>query len=295
MKRFVFAGAGALMLGLALVFAACSDNSVDPLPAGNPNDPNFQIVNEEVAGQVFDGVDLALGFSTALVDSIPAPTAVRSHLGSRAATYSDLVFDNLDYALTNDWHIFNFQGYAVSESLTDTVDVSGVDSIQLLAAGTPITYPDETMDELIYNVHFSAANRAGTASREAVHRIDLTRVNPQTQETGIDGTVQEVLTLVHADSAGTCDLGVNVDFTADHVVIDFAGNDCPVSGSVNIALALSADCSGGGLSLAVDGNWSIAGHYTASGGAYTISDGEHVWLGVDDCGSGGAQSVGRFR
>lgn len=43
-----------------------------------------------------------------------------------------------------------------------------------------------------------------------------------------------------------------------------------------------------------DDNWTV-GQHTASGGAYTLSDGEHVWTRFDNCGTGGAQGATPFR
>lgn len=295
MRRFLFAGSACLLLGVVAVFSACSDTTTNPLPAGDPADPDFQFVEDEVSDQVFDGVDLSLEFSTELVDSIPGASGIRTGLRVHAAAYSALVFDSLNYSFINDWHVFDFWGYAVSESLEDTVDVSGVDSIQILAAGVPLQVPDSSTDQISFRAHFSAANRAGTATRDGVHRIDLGRTDPQTEVTNIDASAQEVFTFAHTTDSGTCDIGVNVDFTADNVVIDFAADDCPQSGTISIALALSADCSGGGLTLSVDGNWSIVGTFNGDTSNFTYSDGEHVWSGVDSCSAGGVQGIASLR
>jgi len=295
MRRFLFAGSACLLLGVVAVFSACSDNATDPLPAGDPADPAFQFVEDEVSDQVFDGVDLSLEFSTELVDSIPGASGIRTGMRVDAAAYSALVFDSLNYSFINNWHLFDFWGYAVSESLEDTVNVSGVDSIQILASGVPQQVPDSSTDQISFRAHFSAANRAGTATRNGVHRIDIRRDDPQTEVTNLDGSVQEAITFVHTDSGSSCDIAVNVDFTADNVVIDFAADGCPQSGTISIALALSADCGGGGLTLSVDGNWSIVGTFSGDTSHFNYSDGQHVWSRVESCGPGGAQTIASLR
>jgi hypothetical protein len=295
MKRFLIAGLACLLLALLSLFSACSDTVTNSLPAGDPADADFQFVEDEVSDQVFDGVDLSLQFSTELVDSIPGAAPLRPGMHVNAATYSALVFDSLSYSFTNDWHLFDFWGFAVSESLLDTVDVSGIDSIQILASGVPLQVPDESIDQISFRAHFSAANRAGTATRDGVHRIDISRTDPLTEVTNIDGSAQEAISFVHTDTSGSCDIDVNVDFSANDVVIDFAGNDCPQSGSVSIALALSADCTGGGLTLSIDGNWSVMGTYNGDIGNFTYSDGQNVWSGVDSCDTGGPQGIARLR
>lgn len=283
-----------LSSGVLLLLAACeSSNNPAGLTPGNNSDENFQFVSEEVVGDYsFQGVEIGLELSGALVDSIPGGSPVRGRWQAHPA-YEDgeLVIESYSYSLQGTWHVFQVSGYVAKYSPVDTFDLEAIDSIQLIADELPIVYPDSTMDGFNYKMQFDVWSRTNSDSVGGHHDVEVRLQDDLTGQ--LNALLAENIRFQHSDSIKTCDVSVANSFEATDVVIDLVGGGCPLGGSILLTSAISIDCqgSGGGFSTSVDGVWSIHGAFNGVTENYTVSNGSTVWTHSEPCGSAGAMSL----
>lgn len=283
MSRF-FTAAG---LGVLLLLAACnSSDDGSPLSPGNNSDENFQFVSEEVVGdRSFQGVELGINLSSALVDSIPSGSPSRRWLGARPAFEDgEVVILSYSYSLQGSWHVFQVGGFVAVSNPVDTFTLEAVDSIQLIADGSPIIYPDSTMDGFDCRLSFDVWSPTTSDSISGYHDLEMRTLDLTTL--GLNADVAENIRFQHSDSAMTCDVSVANSFVATDVEIDFAGDGCPLNGDIVLTSAISIDCQGLGsdFTASVDGVWSIHATYDGVNESYTVSNGSTIWTYTEPCG-----------
>jgi len=289
----------------AFLLAACglvllsgcesSDKATTPLTPGNNNDANFQFVSDEVVdGQAFEGVDLSLDLTGSLIDSISSGAPTRALWSVKPAIDGgELVIQSYSYSLQGTWHIFQVSGFVALYSPVDTLDLVGMDSIQLLSNEAPITYPDETMDGFQYRLTFNVWSRTDIDSASGHHDVQIRLVDSATAN--LSAEMGENIRFHHSDSVATCDVSLANSLQATDVLIDFGSGGCPLGGSVVLTSAISLDCqgTGGNFSTSVDGVWTIRGHFDGVTEDFTVTNGNTVWTSSEPCG-GPAQAALRF-
>jgi len=142
-----------IFAGLMLIAAGCSssDSDSNPLIPGNTNDANFQFVEEEViSNQAFEGIELSLDLSGELIDSIPGAIPVRGRFYAEPAIENgEIVIQSYSYSYQNDWHVFQISGFVAIDFPVDTLNLTGIDSIQVMFDGVPQQVPDDNTNSWI--------------------------------------------------------------------------------------------------------------------------------------------------
>lgn len=284
------------VLGSLVLLAGCnSSNDDSPLAPGSNTDENFQFVSEDVLGvHSFEGVELGLELSSTLVDSIPGASPSRRWRGPRPAIENgELVITSLSYVLQGTWHVFQVQGYVAGTNPVDTFDLEAVDSVQLIKDGSPILYPDSTMDGFDCRLTFDFWSRTTEDSVSGHHNVAVRLVDEFTL--GLNAHVDENIQFQHSDSAKTCDAQVANSLVLTDVELDLSGAGCALLGDILLSSAISVDCqgTGGGFSASVDGVWSIHAVFDGVTDSVTMSNGSNIWTYSEPCDSPAAISLGR--
>jgi hypothetical protein len=278
-----------MFAGLMLIAAGCSSSDTDsnPLIPGNNNDANFQFIEEEVVSeQAFEGIELSLDLAGELIDSIPgaAPTRKRFY-AEPAIENGTLVIESYSYSFQNNWHVFQVSGYVAIDFPVDTLDLTGIDSIQIMTDGVPQQVPDDFVNSFAFNAHFDVWSRTSSDSISADHQVTATLID--TSLIGIDADLGENIHFTRSDSLGSCDVDLANTFQATDIVMDFEGSGCPQSGTIVITTAVQFDCQGNQQnpwSLSLDGVWTITGTYDGQNENFTFTDGTNVWSASEPCG-----------
>jgi len=285
--------------GLALIAGCSSSNPADD-EFGDTNAVEFQLVQAFVGETSTDGVDRTLEVSFELFDSIPGVSPSPKSFNQRAASDEDVfVVDSFNYSYTNGWHIFAFWVWAADTVAGDTVDVSGLDSLQARDNGTPMQVPDSTMDELYIRCHWDVAlrnsNVAGSADNSInIINIDWNDVNPA----NINGAVTENLSGTVSDSQIVVDFSFSNSLIADDIVFNLATGDCPTAGTLdlNSAIDISAVRTIGASedTVNINGNWEITAAFSGNDVTVTYYDGTTYWQTTETCSSPSASPMSRW-
>lgn len=298
-------------LGISLTFISGCDGGKDDKSTGpgtgNPIDSTY------VTG-LFGGDDLfgtpyeSYVLSFALLDSIPGGATPKSTGGFKGLQDGDeevAITAVGSYSYSNGWHIFQFEATVIDLVTYDTIDVVGIDSVQVLEDGQPVQYPTlwTQMDGLKARTHADLDDRSGYSHGDMHHLVDFS-IDTVAGETviTIDGTVHDTLSASGGDDVSWCD----IDLTLDQAVINlqvYADNqegDCPLSGYVTAAVSLEVLCVGEGQgsldSLSISGTWTITATVNDNNTVtITYSDGTTVWTITESCdGSGSVERSSPF-
>jgi hypothetical protein len=282
--------------GIMLIAIGCSssDNESNPLVPGNSNDANFRFIEEEVVGeQVFNGIELSLDLAGELIDSIPGAAPARNRFYAEPAIENGtLVIESYSYTLQNNWHIFQVSGIVAVDFPVDTLNLTGIDSIQITADGVPQQVPDDFTNAFTFHAHFDVWSRSSSDSISADHQVTATLIDPALMN--IDGDLAENIHFTHSDSVGTCDVDLANTFQASNIVLDFEGGGCPQSGFIVVTTAVAFDCRGNQSnpwSLSLDEVWTITATFDGSNESFTFTDGTNVWTAIEPCGGSAVRSL----
>lgn len=305
MKRFILLFT-LLSLGafMALLPGCSSDDGVSNLIQGDTNSAEYQMIENLVGAESFEGIGLAFDFSLDIMDSIPGSSfSPKKSISRQALGGGDeiLVFDSLSYSYVGTWHVFAFASFLIDTVAMDTFSIVGIDSIQTVSDGMPIQVPDSTLDELRIKAHLEINFGGGLFSSSGVHDMTITGITPAlVTPITINGTVTETASGSMGDTIIVCDFTFTSSLAANNVKYAKNGQiDCPTGGSVNLSSTIDITCIGdlgaGIDTVTVAGGWTATGVYAADGSvAVTISDGTTVWNTNEAC-SGGLQASGILR
>jgi len=294
MKRMVMTGA-ACMLALVLVIGCDEDDSgTNNIGTRDPIDSTF--VTEWFEDDLTDFGFASIDISQELIQHIPGNPVGKEQLGAVALDDPETeVTINLvgDYSYSNGWHIFDFEATLVDHDSDDTVDIDGVDSVQVLTSGTPVQSPDETtpIDGLKARavVDFDVRNDDGQGSIH--HRIDLDVDTDGGADTTliINGSTNDALSGSETTSLGECDASVTEAATITNLRIDADAEDgdCPEAGTIVVVATVDVQCVGSGdppETLDIDGTWTttavVNGNNTVT---ITWTNGIVSWTHTEDC------------
>ena len=281
-----------------------SDDAITNLIQGDTSSAEFQLVENFVGADGLEAIGNSFDLSLDLIDSIPGATFSPKKAISRQALGSGdeiIIFDSLSYSYDGSWHVFTFAASAIDTVLSDTVSISGIDSIQTMSDGMPIQVPDSTLDELRIRSHLNISVSGGFFDASSVHAITVTGITVEMlTPVTLNGTATETASGSYGDSSVTCDFTFSNSLTATNIMFTENGNiDCPTSGSVSLTATIDITCIGdlgaGVDTVSVAGVWTATGVFASDGSvALTISDGSTVWNTTEPCNSG-AQASGTSR
>jgi len=310
MKRLLFLGL-LMTLGVALTFLSGCDedkdgNGVGP-GSGNPADSAFFI--DFIGNQPLESAEMSLFATLGLLQHIPFPEGVpkgdfqRTVLGVQDDIFdSSVVSHNFDAG----WHIFTFEFISVEYS--DTVWISGIDSIKIWLNDSALQFlpsPPE-IDSLNVRSHVSIEVTSSydlELSGQGHHMLDITgnpfdTISPiLTINAEIDDSLK---TIFEEDTVGTYTLIVDYTNNITDIVVDSAtifDDDCPISGSMAIAMSVDLSCGGGSIfdSLNINGSWTLYITFNGDTMTATYSDGTYSWTITDECCGPPAVPWSRFK
>ena len=306
-KRVLLAMFVTLALILTAVAGCDEDEVTNPTePVVDPADSAFvtELFNEEMFMTVFQSMEVSL----ALLDSIPdvgmrktaAPmNAFRSDGDSTEHTITAII----SYDYSNGWHIFEFEATIVDLTEDDTVDIAGIDSVQVLENGEPVEYPTEQteMDGLKERVHVDWDRRSDTDHGDLNHVVDivLDSVEVDTIVT-VNGTVHDTLLMSELWDSATCELEVSFDQTVTDLQINVTGDEeCPRDGQIVVMASLDVECIGGSGSdfdsLSISGTWTVTATVNDDNTVtITYTDGTVSWTVTEQCNGSSSATPGRW-
>jgi hypothetical protein len=303
----MFTLAGLLLLGFALItLVGCDDEDETVMQSGDPNDPGFQFVQDEVGSDAFDNFGVDLNLSMALLESTlgggsqsdTRNSALRKAVSALNGNAEIIISGSSNFEFTQDgWYVFDFEALVV-EDLTDSLEIVGIDSVQILLDDVPVQWadPQPEIDELKAYAHVNWMNNSDD-SAGAHHRMQVLveMVNSDSVVT-VNAGIDDTLHTDWANDTESCELLIDrhIDLT-DFVVLvgPNEADDCPQSGSAVVAAGIDLDCTGsGGLrEWGVEGAWSITAVVNGDGTVtVTASIGNTTWTvtePIEGCQAGG--------
>jgi len=304
MKRFLLL----LVAGLAAISMVCLFGcSKDDEVTNNNNQTQFteddsmlieDILSEDMVVNPLQTVEL----SWELLDSLPESGAFKpSHLTpAPAAADGDLTIVHAGYdGYHNGWHVFQCSVIVADDYIEqdihyyDTVFIGGIDSIQVIADGSPVQYPSQAtvVEGLKEHIHVDWSDNDGEHWGDVNHLTDvgLAYVEADTLVT-LNGTVDDMIYGSEESDWGSCEVTIGVDQTVTDMVFNVNGSaDCPESGQIVSVSTVDAHCVGAqdheGDTLNVNGSWTITATVNEGQGTitFTFSNGIVSWTVTKPC------------
>lgn len=281
--RFVFV----VVLGL-LFISGCEEKPTSPAIEGEPDDSGYETMSD-LNGLSLEMIKIAFDLS----DTVMAMGGIAKPLFRAHKVNTEiLIFRSLEYTYSNFWHVFSFSAILIitEEGMTDSLQVSGVDSLRFKNSGTIVQYPDELLtDEMDIRQHvdINAYSAEGGVLQISDHAdINVTTESFNSEVITLNGTITDSVG-VFTEGAGMelmdCEIELTSTQTYNDLVIDET-QDCPSSGSIGMSAAFSIACVGNEDSFSLESIWIAT--YTFSDGTVSIdiySGGQH-WQSTDICG-----------
>ena len=305
MKRFTLLFT-LLSLGTFMtMLPGCStDDAITNLIQGDTNSSEFQAVENIVGTEGFEVIGNSFYLSLEILDSIPGSTfSPKKAISRQALGVGDeiFVFSSLSYAYDGVWHVFTLAASVIDTIYNDTINISGIDSVQILSGGQTLQVPDSTLDELRIRSHLNIAQVGESFLASLDHAITVTGITvAMIAPVTFNGTATESATGTDGDSTLVCDFTYGNTLTATNIVFSEGGTiGCPTSGSISLTANINISCIGdlgaGVDTISVSGVWTATGVYASDGSvALTISDGTTVWNTTEPC-DDGVQASGTSR
>lgn len=283
LTQFVFV----IVLGLFFI-SGCEEKSTSPAIEGEPDDSGYETMSD-LNELTFEAMKIPFD----LTDTVMAMGGSSSQLFKAHKVSTEVLdYHRLEYTYSNFWHIFSFSVVLIitEEGQTDSLQISGVDSLRYKNSGTIVQYPDELLtDEMDIRQHVNIM--AYFAEGGVLQITDHADINVITDSFAgevitLDGTITDSVA-VNTEESGMqlmdCEMELTSTQTYNDLVIDET-QECPTSGSVGMSAAFSIDCVGDEGSFSIESTWIAT--YTYSNGTISIdiySGGQH-WQSTSICG-----------
>jgi hypothetical protein len=290
MKKYFLSALSLILGGLLVLSGGCGDKSTE---SNNLSQAEMDLVDglmsESVQSLSFDALKIGLD----LTDSVAAMGGVGKPLFTLHKTSSELVhFSDLAYSYDNFWHIFELIGKITftDGGGTDSLVISGIDSIRFQNSGTPVQYPDELLtDEVNFRQHFSfdAYGALGSSLEIVDHSsLDITGESFELDIFTLNGHSNDTLNMIF-ESVGenpvSCNISLAAEQDLENVVIE-EDLDCPVGGTAEMTAVLDMECSDPENSFALAGTWTATWTFTSDGMVHVvISSGSNHWEDTQAC------------
>lgn len=199
----------------------------------------------------------------------------------------------------NGWHVFNFHARVTDQSTSDTVNIVGTDSVQIIEAGAPVQYPGpgtviEGLKECAQADWWTNSDDTGAIH----HRLEI---DLDTSLTGdilvtVNGTVDDYLNVHEEDDDWVCDIELGLDQVITDIVFNVdQESDCPESGQIVQIVTIDIHCAGegpnAGDTMDINGVWTVTAIVNEGEDTVTItfSNGIVSWTVVEPCNGGSAK------
>lgn len=291
------------LLGAILLAGCDSDDSAVGTQPTDDTGADSSLVSTTIGDRMMATPFQSLEISTQLLAQ-QGVTVLNARPGPLAATSAgdeDIIITAIgDYSYANGWHVFTFEAIVVNTNTGDTVDIAGVDSVQVLVNGSPVFVVDHNVviDGVLARAHLDWSVRDGSGDGVVHHSIDVgaTPIEADTLIT-IDGFAHDTLNGFEATDSVQCDVHLSYDMTIENLqVYASAGDDdCPEAGDITVAVSIDAGCAeiigSNPDSVHVDGTWTVTAHVHDDGSVtVTYTNGLAYWRVTEDCGSGAEEA-----
>jgi len=284
MRRFALLTALFVPMLIVALLPGCGGKSTSSnLTPGDTTSADFQFVQSFLGDGVQQSIISALDLTFILWDSIPGVSASpRDHYRPMALQTGDSLSLNYNYA--DGWHVFSFEMRAEDE--TDTVVMTGIDSVRFLSNGEPMQVPDSTADALDIRPHFTLEAYVNGSSMSTDQALSVTNLtNDMLEPVTVNGSSVEAATLIFADSVSSCTLAMGTHLTLNNIVTVLDGASCPTSGSLHASATIDMSCTGdGGNAADVNGSWYLTATYNGTTATMQYSNETTVWNVTEPCG-----------
>ncbi|GEM_PF-2501618 len=280
-----------MLLGLAaFLIAGCSSSTKSE---GSLSDTEFQIMDQILNESMMSFNIEALKLSLNLIDSVSDITAEKPLFTLHKANDEILQITELSYSYYNSWHIYSVTAKIISDEYgeTDSLLVTGIDSLRFLIDGEPRHFPDpDSTDEVNIRMHFDMdafSALGGTFSFNHHTSFDITGEDFELDVFTLNGETSDSVDISFDDYDGvSCDIFLNADQNFTDIFFN-TDLECPDSGISNITAIVDMACSDSTQSFDVNGTWT--GDFTFEGEdiSVIIESGNTRWSFTDTCGTGG--------
>ncbi|MFQ5453217.1 MAG: hypothetical protein ACE5D6_03415 [Candidatus Zixiibacteriota bacterium] len=293
MKRFAFLTI-LISLVLFLMVGCDEDKTVNSnLIVGDTSSADFQFVQEKVTQDENTDIGMSLDLTFDLFDQqfgVGAPKLEQSGIMALGQTGDIILIDSATYTFINGWHVFTFEATVIDMFTNDTLDISGIDSIQIQSNGSTLPEPDSTMDDLRIRNYFNWDFRNKSDSGSGTHLIHIAG---STIDSGsvvtINGSANETVYTTVSDTIAECDLDMNNNVNITNVQFVLDGTECPNSGKIMMSSNMDLTCYGQLNShldsLTVNGTWTVTAVFNGTQVNVTYTDGTTSWSVIEECGS----------
>ncbi len=275
------------VLGLFFILG-CEEKPTSSAIEGEPDDTGFETMSD------LNGLSLeVMKIPFDLSDTVMAMGGSSSPLFKAHKISTEVLeYRSLEYAYSNFWHVFTFSALLVitEEGQTDSMQVSGVDSLRYKNSGTTVQYPDELLtDELDIRQHvdINAYSADGGILQIKDHaNIVVTTESFVGEVITLNGAIHDSVSIVTQYSGlelMDCDIELTSTQTYNDLVIDET-QECPSNGIIGMSAAFNLDCIGEEDYLSLESAWIAT--YSFNNGTISIdiySDGQH-WQSTSICG-----------
>lgn len=254
---------------LLLLLGACSDDK-DPVTSNDDltqQETDSSIVATTVGERLFSTPLQSIELSTALLEEQGVLSSRQASATTRAASDGDEIIISLlgGYEYTNGWHVFDFEAVVVDSESHDTVEVAGVDSVQVLIDGQPqqIVPQGSEPDGLKARAHLGWDLVTGDAYCDLNHRIDIDADHQELDTVlTINGTIHDTLHAFDPTDTLTCGLDVSYDVVVADLMVSAlaADGDCPMNGEIDAVAEIEAECCNNDTppdSISIHGTWTV--------------------------------------
>jgi len=292
LKKFILL-ISMLSLGV-LIVNGCSDSSTKT--EGSLSDQEFILMDQIMSESMMEFNIEALRLSLNLTDSVgmmaekPRPLFGLNKPNDDILTISELSYQ---YDPDNYWHIFTITASVISSDFgeTDSLSVSGVDSIRFRNDGVLTRFPHEdSTDEVQSRVHFDmdAFGSLGETFSFMHHAsFDITGGQFELDIFALDGATSDSVDVSFDDYEGlSCDIFLNANQVFTEIL--FNGDlECPESGNVSAAAIVDIACSDSTESFTLDGTWTADYTFDGDSVSVVVESGNTRWTYSEACDDSG--------
>jgi len=277
----------------------CSDddkNVVKPVvpTEGELTDVRFLFAEDVSEPDIMRTTELSLHASTYFLLAMPSAVSARDAIMPELSLPGDMTrlainSINTPAMSAEGWYVFEYDITAIYD-YTDSVYAVGLDSVRLLAAGSPVAWIGyatpydvrESRDRAVWS-----NSKAGSGIKR--QSIDLTIIDMAESVIGFELSVADTVHTSRQDDSGFCYVHLYQTGTGTGILVtglQMGPTVCADSGKVAISTVVDLDCTGHSqLSRwGVEGLWTYEGVYNSSHVlSGKLTHGDKFWNFTDTC------------
>jgi len=288
MRKSLFLGLSIIVVIGLIFLSACENNSNSTAIQGTPSEEEF-VMMSDVSGVSLDVLKIAMDLS----DSVMAMGGVAKPLFKAHRINTEiLTFNSLQYEYGNYWHIFVFSAVMISSEngQTDSLIVSGVDSLRFSNGGIFVQYPDEVLtDKLDIRQHVEMEAYGADGNVLMIKDdagVNITGETYQTDVINLNGTVNDSIA-ANMDNGQVqlmvCEMDMTSTQTYEDLVLDNT-QECPTGGTLGMSAAANISCESDNGNFTMQSSWIASFSFDGTNVSIDVySNGEH-WQSTSLCG-----------